>query len=61
MDSIPVLVSFVFGAAKLIFALVVLYLLIGVRYIPHRRVGILEKTVVSARFARAGPHHRPRR
>src|SRR5258707_1245747 len=43
MDSIPVLVSFVFVAAKILFALVVLYLLIGVRYISHRRVGILEK------------------
>ena len=43
MDGLPVLVSFVLGAAKVLFALVVIYLLIGVRYIPHRRVGILEK------------------
>src|SRR5258706_13886442 len=43
MDGIPVLFSFVFGAAKVIFALAALCLLIGVRYIPHRRVGILEK------------------
>src|SRR5260370_38844729 len=43
MDGLPVLFSFVVGAAKLLALLVVLYLLIGVRYIPHRRVGILEK------------------
>src|SRR5947207_4302114 len=43
MDAIPVLFSFVFGTAKVIFALAVISLLIGVRYIPHRRVGILEK------------------
>jgi len=43
MDGIPLLFSIVIGTAKFIFALTVICLLIGVRYIPHRRVGILER------------------
>src|SRR6516225_6690955 len=43
MDGIPVLFSLVFGLAKVVIVVAILYLLIGVRYIPHRRVGILEK------------------
>src|SRR6516225_10763183 len=43
MDGIPVLFSLVFGLAKVVIVVAVLYLLVGVRYIPHRRVGILEK------------------
>lgn len=43
MDGLPVLFSVGLGIVKVLFAFAVLYLLIGVRYIPHRRVGILEK------------------
>jgi uncharacterized membrane protein YqiK len=43
MDSIPWLFPVVTKALEIILGLMVFYLLVGVRYIPHRRVGILEK------------------
>jgi len=39
------------SSAKVLATFVILYLLIGVRYIPHRRVSASSKTVVPARFA----------
>lgn len=47
MDGIPVLFSVLFAIVKMGvivgLCVAVVYLLLGVRYIPHRRVGILEK------------------
>jgi uncharacterized membrane protein YqiK len=43
MDSLPVLISIGIIAAKIVFAIMVVLAVVGVRYIPHRRVGILEK------------------
>jgi len=43
MDSIPWLFPVVTGTVKILLGFAVVYLLVGVRYIPHRRVGILEK------------------
>jgi len=43
MDSTPWLFPVVTKTVEFLLGLVVVYLLVGVRYIPHRRVGILEK------------------
>ena len=43
MDGLPQLFSIVWHLAEVVIALLLLNVLIGVRYIPHRRVGILEK------------------
>jgi uncharacterized membrane protein YqiK len=43
MDSIIALFFAWIAFVKIVFAVVILLLIVGVRYIPHRRVGILEK------------------
>jgi len=43
MDGTSLLFSVIIVAAKILFVVMVLLAIVGVRYIPHRRVGILEK------------------
>ncbi|MEA3207515.1 MAG: hypothetical protein QOE70_572 [Chthoniobacter sp.] len=43
MDGTPLLFSLIIVAAKILFVVAALLAIVGVRYIPHRRVGILEK------------------
>ncbi len=43
MDGIPLLFSVIVAAAKVFLCVLLLLAVVGVRYIPHRRVGILEK------------------
>ena len=43
MDGNPLLFSVIVVAVKILFYVAIFLAIVGVRYIPHRRVGILEK------------------
>jgi uncharacterized membrane protein YqiK len=43
MNGTPLLFSFIIGSVKVLFWIAIFLAIVGVRYIPHRRVGILEK------------------
>ncbi len=54
------LLSFVFVVLAVVFAVLVAAWLLGVRYIPHTKVGIVEKLWALEGLAEGGPHRRRR-